>query len=272
MRNAAWLGLMFFGVVACGGEATSNVARGGTSGANTGSGSAGLTGATAGNVGADAGSVATGNGGAGGSAIDMPEAGPPNSTSGLTNTCARGEVLGLSCDGVCRAATHAELECQACESNCTGATPYCRQAVCISCDQVSPQLIACSGECVDLGGDPKNCGECGNVCPTATPYCENGACITCEEGVSYQLVTCDGQCVGSDNYNCGSCGNACDVEGTFCVQRECVPCEALQGWSHCPGIGCLEMGTIRNCSGCGDQCADGEICVMGQCEVPDFGP
>jgi hypothetical protein len=266
VRAAIWAALVVLGTTGCGSSAASNDRASGA-----GNGTAGNS-ATAGNTATEMDDASTSFGGANGSPVDESDGGPLNTTSGLAETCSAGEVGGLVCGGICRSATFADLECQACENNCGGETPYCKQAVCLSCDQKSPQLIACSDECVDPGNDPKNCGECGNVCPTATPYCESGVCITCEESQSFQLVNCNGQCVGSDNYNCGSCGNECAEPGTFCVQRECVPCEALPGWGYCPGIGCLEMGTIRNCSACGDQCADGEICVMGQCEVPDFGP
>jgi hypothetical protein len=172
---------------------------------------------------------------------------------------------------------------ESCECSCiphdpSGCPPGAVQDITRGCQCVCPPAKdQCGGECVDTSADTRNCGGCGRACPPGEG-CVDGACV-CGQG----RERCGGECVdtSSDPRNCGGCGHACKAGGVChdgrcsCETATCPQgqhpdpeqaCECVcDSGELCDG-GCVDVDSDpANCGSCGNTCADGDVCVSGEC-------
>lgn len=164
------------------------------------------------------------------------------------------------CGGLCIDTKSDPLNCNACGTQCTGATNAC-----------------CGGACVDTLGSAANCGKCGTVCGTlnGTPSCFGGVCKwSCAPGFSHCSTTDNDGCetaTSSEVTKCGSCKRNCNfstykANGIACVNSQCTYSTCIAPYKDCDGNksnGCECTSTT-----CG---ADGQpCCAGGQCNFGDI--
>lgn len=198
-------------------------------------------------------------------------------------TCASGFAdCDRSAGNGCEARLDTEMNCGACGTSCSGATPVCSMNRCAS--GCAGTETRCGGACVNTASNTAHCGRCDNPCPArpnATASCAAGACaIVCNAS----FANCDSSATNGCEVNttntlahCGSCNNACPSRpGTTasCAASSCqYACNA--GLADCDGNagnGCeATLGTDSHCARCNDRCTGGATCRAGVCAVPIAG-
>jgi endo-1,4-beta-D-glucanase Y len=136
----------------------------------------------------------------------------PQVCSNSTCTCA---APLLACGDKCANVDSDPMNCGACGTICSGATPYCSQKLCVAtCPGTE---MACGMACTNTATDPLNCGFCTNAC-AGGQACSNSAC-GCPSG----QATCAGVCTDTmvTAAHCGQCGHACSP-GQSCTSGVCT--------------------------------------------------
>jgi hypothetical protein len=169
----------------------------------------------------------------------------------------------------CEATLDTAMNCGACGTTCSGATPVC-DALMRRCVSGCGSAQRCDGTCVDVSISVSNCGACGRVCslPNATAACAAGVCriATCNTG----YADCDANPANgcevnlqADARNCGRCGTTCITPpgATGVCSGGVCGFSCLRGFANCDRLsanGCeVSTTTTSNCNGCGLACLSG---------------
>jgi len=226
--------------------------------------------------------------------------GPGTNCAGISgHECVAGECVcqanRLDCDNDegngCEVNSSTDVDnCGACDNACSSnhvPTPSCSASTCNG---------ACQAGYTDCNADKRtdgcethtdtdvaNCGACGRTCSSsqvASVTCAGGVCNgTCTSGYAdcnsnKQTDGCETDTLTNPN-SCGGCTNNCSsnhVQTRTCSGGSCNGTCAT-GYDDCNNDkltdGCES--DVRydeaNCGACGNDCAAGESCVQGTCQV-----
>ena len=200
-----------------------------------------------------------------------------------------GQGLGMKCcANQCIDTSRDARNCGGCGVSCM--TPNAGSA-CVNGQCTAGACRAGWGDCnnnpgdgceTNLRVDTSNCMGCGMTCSIAHAVAAcGGGCYLAACSYGYEDCNSDPKdgcevATLADAKNCGGCGMLCagvPRAQVGCNLGACALLGCNNGFSDCDGVynnGCeVATGTdIRNCGKCGNQCAQGQVCINGECTCP----
>jgi len=224
---------------------------------------------------------------------------------GLWTGCDAPEPETEVCDGVdndCDGDIDPDCECvdgetRTCGTNvgeCTAGTQQCVDGMWRGCDgEVGPHPEVCDGldnncdgtidpGCACVEGESRACGTDEGECTMGTQSCVDGVWSACDGATGATDEVCDGvdndcdgildegcQCIDGETQPCGSGEGECSEGTQLCVDGRWASCDGAVRPADevCDGLD-------NDCDGEVDEqddCAEGEVCVDGECR-PEDGP